>query len=150
MRSNLMGAATGAVVALAVLTACSSGGGSGGSSAADDSTTSSSPSTDAGSSSGAEAGSATQTVEVSATEFKLALATTNFSPGTYTFQMSDDGHATHAIEIQGPGVDGKKSGTVGPGGTASLTVTLQKGTYDLWCPVANHRAAGMQTTLTVG
>jgi uncharacterized cupredoxin-like copper-binding protein len=140
MRSNLTGVVVGAAVAAAVLTACSAGGGSGTSSAAGDSE----------SSSGGEADSGTQTVEVSATEYKLSLPTTTFSPGTYTFQMSDDGHATHAIEISGPGVDGKSSGTVGPGGTTSLTVTLQKGTYNLWCPVGNHRAQGMQTTLNVG
>jgi uncharacterized cupredoxin-like copper-binding protein len=151
MRRNLMGAAMGAVAAVALLTACSSAAGADAGSAAGDSTTpSSSSSPEAGSSSGAEAGSAAQTVKVSATEFKLTLPTTNFAPGTYTFQMSDDGHATHAIELQGPGVDGKQSGTVGPGGTASLTVTLQKGTYTLFCPVGNHRAEGMQTTLTVG
>jgi uncharacterized cupredoxin-like copper-binding protein len=145
MRTNLMGAAMGVVAAAAFLSACSSAGGASTSTAAGDSTT---PSSAAGSSSGG--GSAPQTVKVSATEYKLALPTTTFAPGTYTFQMADDGHATHAIEIAGPGVSGTKSDAVGPGASASLTVTLQKGTYQLWCPVGNHRAAGMQTTLTVG
>src|SRR3954452_24605653 len=149
MGRNLMGAVMGAVAAGAGLTACSSGGGSGNSSAAGGTTPASSDS-GGGSSSSAEARSGTQTAEGEATADKLALPTTTFSPGTYTFQMADDGHATHAIAIQGPGVDGKQYGTVGPGGTTSLTVTLQKGTYNLWCPVGNHRAAGMQTTLTVG
>jgi uncharacterized cupredoxin-like copper-binding protein len=63
--------------------------------------------------------------------------------------MSDDGHASHAMEIQGPGISGAKSSTVGPGSTATLTVTLQSGTYTLFCPVPGHRQAGMQTTLTV-
>ena len=145
MRTNLMSAAMGMVAAAAFLSACSSAGGATVDTAAGDSTTASSA---GGSSPGA--GSATQTVTVSATDFKLALDTTSFAPGSYTFQMADDGHATHAIEISGPGVAGATSDAVGPGGTASLTVTLQKGTYQLWCPVGNHRALGMQTTLTVG
>ena len=89
-------------------------------------------------------------MEVKATEFAFSLPTTHFSPGTYTFVMKDDGHATHAIAINGPGVSNKSSSFTGPGGSASLTVTLQKGSYVLWCPVGNHRAIGMQTDLTVG
>lgn len=139
MRRNLVGAAMGVVAAGAVLTAC--GGGSG-SAAAADSTVAAAPS--------ADSGSAAQTVEVTATEYKFGLPTTHFAPGTYTFVMKDDGHATHAIAIDGPGVDNKSSGSSGPGGTATLTVTLKSGTYVLYCPVANHRALGMQTDLTVG
>jgi uncharacterized cupredoxin-like copper-binding protein len=139
MRGNLVGAAMGVVAAAAVLTAC--GGGSSGGGAAGDP-----PGTDASSSDDSSA----QTVTVSATEYELALSTTTFSPGTYRFRMVDDGHATHSIEIDGPGGSNQKSETAGPGGTAELTVTLQKGTYQMWCPVGNHRALGMQTTLTVG
>jgi uncharacterized cupredoxin-like copper-binding protein len=63
--------------------------------------------------------------------------------------MTDDGHASHSMEIQGPGISGAKSSTVGPGGTATLTVTLQGGSYTLFCPIPGHRQAGMQNTLTV-
>jgi uncharacterized cupredoxin-like copper-binding protein len=157
MSRNLMGTALALGAAATVLTACSSGGSSGGSagtaaagtSSDDRSSDAEGTSSDTGGESSGAAGSATRTVQVSATEFALKLSTTTFAPGAYTFVMSDDGHATHAIELQGPGVDGVKSGTVGPGGSSSLTATLQKGTYTLWCPVANHRAEGMQTTLTV-
>jgi uncharacterized cupredoxin-like copper-binding protein len=89
-------------------------------------------------------------VTVTATEFKLALPSTHLAPGTYTFTMDNAGHATHSIEIDGPGVSNQESRTAGPGGTSTLTVTLQPGTYDMWCPVGNHRAEGMETKLTVG
>jgi plastocyanin len=134
----------GVVAAGAVLTACSGGGA--GSAAAD--TGSPAPSTGAPSS-GGDTGRA-QTVEVAATEYRFGLSTTHFTPGTYTFVMKDDGHATHALTIDGPGVDNKSSDTSGPGGTASLTVTLKSGSYVLYCPIGNHRALGMQTNLTVG
>lgn len=41
-------------------------------------------------------------------------------------------------------------GPAKPGESGSLTVDLQAGTYQIWCPVGNHRSQGMQTTLTVG
>ena len=149
-----MGTALALGAAATVLTACSSGGSSGGSSdgagTAAAGTSSGAASSGTGAEASGEAPSGTQTVPVKATEFALALPTTTFAPGTYTFVMSDDGHATHAIELAGPGVNNVKSDAVGPGGSASLTATLQKGTYTLWCPVGNHRAEGMLTTLTVG
>jgi uncharacterized cupredoxin-like copper-binding protein len=153
MRRNLLGTALALGAVATVLSACSSGGDSGTAAAGTSTGASSSAATSSEAASSGTSGAAssgTQTVEVSATEFALKLPTTTFAPGTYTFVMNDDGHATHAIELQGPGVDGVKSGVVGPGGSTSLTATLQKGTYTLWCPVGNHRAEGMQTTLTVG
>jgi uncharacterized cupredoxin-like copper-binding protein len=89
-------------------------------------------------------------VTVDASEYALKLPSNHMAPGTYTFTMDNVGHATHAIAIQGPGVDTAKSSTAGPGGKATLTVTLQAGSYEIWCPVGKHKAAGMDTTITVG
>jgi uncharacterized cupredoxin-like copper-binding protein len=147
MRRYLVGA-LGTVAAAAVLTAC--GSGSGGTSAASSSGAATTTTASSGSASSSSAAGATQTVMVTAKEYSFSLSSTHFAPGTYTFRMSDAGSTSHAIEIQGPGVSGSASSTVGPGGTASLTVTLQNGTYTLFCPVDGHRALGMQTTLTVG
>lgn len=152
MRGKPAGAVMAVLAAGAVLTACGgSGGGTGGGAAADTGTGgAASSAVSTGGATSSDTGSGAQTVEVSATEFRFGLQTTHLAPGTYTFVMKDDGHATHAIAIDGPGVANKASGTSGPGGTASLTVTLQNGTYVLYCPVGNHRALGMQTDLTVG
>lgn len=144
MRSNLAATAAVVLAAGAVLSACG-GSGSGGTAAVGTAAVGSSA---APATSSASAGG--QTVDVTATEFKLSVGSTHLTPGTYTFVMRDDGHATHAIAISGPGVDNKSSATSGPGGTASLTVTLTDGSYVLYCPVGNHRALGMQTDLTVG
>jgi uncharacterized cupredoxin-like copper-binding protein len=38
---------------------------------------------------------------------------------------------------------------VQPGSKSTLTVTLKAGTYDYYCPVPAHKAAGMKGTLTV-
>lgn len=36
------------------------------------------------------------------------------------------------------------------GQSGSLTVDLQPGTYQIWCPVGDHKGKGMDTTITVG
>src|SRR3954464_9992409 len=54
----------------------------------------------------------------------------------------------HAIGVEGNGVD-KDGATASPGSTSTVTVTLKPGTYDFYCPVDGHRAAGMQGKLTV-
>jgi len=54
----------------------------------------------------------------------------------------------HAIAVEGKGVD-KDGKTVSPGGTSKVTVTLKKGTYEFYCPVDGHKAAGMKGKLVV-
>ena len=86
---------------------------------------------------------------VDETDFKIALSKSTFAAGTYTFTIVNKGATTHALEIDGPGVSNGKSDTVAPGASTSITVTLQKGTYDVFCPVDDHRGLGMKTTITV-
>jgi uncharacterized cupredoxin-like copper-binding protein len=54
----------------------------------------------------------------------------------------------HAVAVEGKGVD-KDGKTVSPGGTSKVTVTLKKGTYEFYCPVDGHKAAGMEGKLVV-
>jgi plastocyanin len=53
----------------------------------------------------------------------------------------------HAVEIEGNGVE-KETKTVTEA-KADVTVDLKPGTYEIYCPVGNHRQAGMEGTLTV-
>lgn len=90
-------------------------------------------------------------VTVTMTDFKLALNPSTIGPGPHTFHAVNAGRAPHSIEVDGPGVaDQRISGVVAPGQSADLTVTLQSGTYDMYCPVGNHRAMGMEVTFVVG
>ncbi|MGH3852018.1 MAG: hypothetical protein ACRDR6_00665 [Pseudonocardiaceae bacterium] len=85
------------------------------------------------------------------TDFHLALSDSTLAPGIYTFLATNGGNDEHSIEIDGPGVsDQRIPGVVEPGHSASLTVTLQSGSYDMYCPVDGHRAMGMETHFTVG
>lgn len=88
-------------------------------------------------------------VQVQLNEFKIQLPQQAFGPGTYTFVASNDGKLPHALEIEGPGGLEQATDTLSAGQSADLTVTLQPGTYKLYCPVGNHDEQGMNTTITV-
>ena len=56
----------------------------------------------------------------------------------------------HDLAIKGPGIDSQvKSQTIQNGGTTPLSVTLQPGSYELWCTVGNHKQMGMDMTIQV-
>jgi uncharacterized cupredoxin-like copper-binding protein len=84
------------------------------------------------------------------TEFSIGLSQQTFAPGPYEFVAEEQGQLPHALSIEGPGVDSASTSVIDPGGDSqTLNLTLQPGTYELWCPVGNHRAQGMETTITV-
>jgi uncharacterized cupredoxin-like copper-binding protein len=132
-----------AAAAVGLLSACSSGS----------STTASSPAATtpaAGSSAPAAAAAGVTTVTATETEFHIALSQTTFSPGTYKFVAEDKGSASHNLVISGPGVNQAKTpGLISPGQSQAVTVTLQKGTYDIFCGVPGHKAQGMDVQITV-
>ncbi len=112
----------------------------------------SSGSSGGGSSSSAPAASGGSGTKVTATEteFHIALSTTTFSPGQYTFTAVDKGKLQHNLVIDGPGVSNKKTqGLLAPGQSASVTVTLKAGTYDIFCGVPGHKAQGMDVHIKV-
>jgi plastocyanin len=89
------------------------------------------------------------TITVGLADFSIEMAETTFAPGTYTFVVEQQGAMAHALAIEGPGV-AEETSIINPGGPAEeLTVTLGPGTYELWCPVANHRQMGMALTIEV-
>lgn len=101
-----------------------------------------------GVSSPAKAGSATK-VTVTMTEFELKLSRKSFTPGTYTFTADNAGKTVHALVIVGPGVKGAHTKTIKGGQKATVTVKLKKGSYELFCPVDNHKQLGMDTHIRV-
>lgn len=89
-------------------------------------------------------------VTLTETEFALKLSRTSFTPGTYTFTADNAGKAAHALEVEGPGVSEAKTATIQGGQKATVTVTLKKGTYELYCPVSGHKELGMDKNIQVG
>jgi uncharacterized cupredoxin-like copper-binding protein len=127
--------------AAATLSACSSGSSSPKSSAAP-------PSSAAATTTAAAAGGGNSITAVE-TEYHIALSSTKLKPGTYSIQVKNSGKFTHALSVSGPGVSGKSTSSIAPGASATLSVTLKAGSYDIWCPVANHKAMGMDEHVTV-
>lgn len=97
------------------------------------------------------AASAGQMIEISATEFAFDPPTIKLDgAGEYTFRLTNDGGALHALEIEGAGIEEATTDSIGPGETAEVTVELQEGEYEIYCPVDGHRDMGMEGTLVVG
>ena len=80
--------------------------------------------------------------------FKFDKSSLSGKAGKLTLQMDNPSSVSHAIAVEGNGVD-KSGQTVGQGGKSTVSFTLKAGTYTFYCPVDSHRAAGMQGTLTV-
>ena len=97
------------------------------------------------------AGASVHAVTVKESEYKLQLSGAKLGPGTYRVTARNVGKVPHALEIDGPGVsDLRTPGTIAPGSSKTLTVTLKKGSYEIYCPVPGHKAMGMDMTVKVG
>src|SRR5687768_4134739 len=66
--------------------------------------------------------------KVSLTEFAIDPANPTAKAGTVTYEVSNDGDAPHALEIEGNGIE-EETETLASGGTATLTVELEAGEY---------------------
>ena len=87
-------------------------------------------------------------VQVSLTEFNIDMPT-EIPAGTVTFEVSNDGSAVHNFEVEGQGIEEVFETNLQPGESRTMEVDLQAGTYEVYCPVGNHREMGMELELTV-
>ncbi|MCW3023497.1 MAG: hypothetical protein JWR30_2819 [Conexibacter sp.] len=81
--------------------------------------------------------------------FNTTKLTTTHGRVTIVMTNPKSSGIPHAIAVQGNGLD-KDGKPAKPGATSQVTVTLKKGTYNFYCPVDGHRAAGMKGKLVVG
>jgi plastocyanin len=139
--------ASAGVLAVA-LAACGSSGTSGASSSS--ATVSSAAATTASSSAAGSTADATgATVTAEEADFTITLSSSTLPAGTYTFTVRNTGKATHSLTIEGPGGVNVTSDKLQGGQSTTITATLQPGQYEVYCPIGNHRAMGMSSTLTV-
>ena len=87
---------------------------------------------------------AAATVNVAATEFKFTLSRPTVPHGTIVFAVVNKGKISHDFSI-----NGKTTPLIAPGKSATLSVTLARGSFVYLCTVPGHAAAGMKGTLTV-
>jgi uncharacterized cupredoxin-like copper-binding protein len=85
------------------------------------------------------------TITVTATEFKFKLSKTSAPKGSVTFKVVNKGKTIHDYKI-----NGKKTPSIAPGKSASLTVKFAKaGKFPYLCTIPGHAAAGMKGSFTV-
>lgn len=94
-------------------------------------------------------------------EMFVKPATTTVKAGKVTFAAKNAGVLPHMlmvektpIKLQAPGQPDEAAalgdtGIIQPGKSKNLTVMLKAGTYELFCNVPGHYAAGQKTTITV-
>jgi plastocyanin len=78
---------------------------------------------------------------------KFDQATLTAKAGKVTFTYTNPSQVPHAFEVEGNGVE-EETETITKS-DASVTVDLEPGTYTYYCPVGQHREAGMEGELTV-
>jgi plastocyanin len=146
--------------ALALLTACGGSDDDDGGDAAAPATSSSPATSSAATSSAAEdTGSETSSsapaeegggaLTVTGVDFGYELDSTELAAGDYEVTFANEGGATHNVIVEQDGEDVGGSDTIGPGESTTFTITLEPGEYVFYCSVGNHRAMGMEMTVTV-
>jgi uncharacterized cupredoxin-like copper-binding protein len=103
----------------------------------------------AGNSPSESKGSVVKTIRVEETEYSLKPSESTLQkPGIYVSEAVNSGKTTHALEVEGEGIE-RFSDKIQPGESTKLRVDLKAGTYGLTCPVDGHEDKGMETTITV-
>jgi len=144
---------SGGVVLLALLAAgllalAGCGGSSGGSSSS--SATPAAPATSSSStgSSGGAASSSASLAADSTGQLSYDTKTLRAKAGKVSIDFTNSSPVPHNVTIEGAGKQLGATPTF-QGGSKTLTLNLQPGTYKFFCSVPGHRAAGMEGTLTV-
>jgi uncharacterized cupredoxin-like copper-binding protein len=120
------------------LTACSGPGGGlggGGQAPADETATSPAPAQAA-------------TTEVGLTEYEIDMPA-SLSAGPRIFRVTNNGASEHNFGVEGQGIEEEFETNLSPGETQTMQLDLEPGTYEVYCPVGNHREQGMEIQRTV-
>jgi len=100
----------------------------------------------------ASGGAVLQTIQISEKEYSLnPTSVTLPKPGTYAFEVTNDGQITHAFNIEQSGGDEVEAGDIAPGESKTVKFTFSSGAkYEMYCPVDGHKAMGMEGAINVG
>jgi plastocyanin len=134
-------------VTLAALTAC--GGGDDGATATTSAATSSPEAGESAPTGGTSAPAETQSITATEADFSITLDRDDLTAGAYDIEVVNDGSATHDLVVERDGDDVAASDDIAPGASTTLSVTLEPGEYVFYCSIGNHRAMGMELTVTV-
>ncbi len=87
-------------------------------------------------------------VAVTETEFTIEMPDT-LPAGPIVFRVTNAGTVEHNFEVEGQGIEEEFEENLRPGETKELRLDLRAGTYEVYCPVGNHKDRGMSLELTV-
>jgi plastocyanin len=82
-------------------------------------------------------------------DFFISPQKVRVPPGRVTFTAIDLGRTTHTLRVSDGVHDLLSITTLHPGQRGSASATLRRGTYKLYCAIANHEQLGMKGTLVV-
>jgi len=88
------------------------------------------------------------TVEVTLEDGQINMVD-SLPAGPTTFMITNNGTEEHSFEVEGNGIEEELDPHLQPGENGTLEVDLQPGTYEVYCPMADHRGQGMEIELTV-
>jgi len=92
---------------------------------------------------------ASETVTLTETEFKIDPAEVEVGKaGVVEFRVENVGSLTHALEVESADLE-EETEDIAPGESATLKVELEKGVYELYCPIDDHKGKGMTGELRV-
>lgn len=111
---------------------------------------------------GGDGGPAPNTVQVSETEYAMTPAnatpesqrpgntiTSTTKAGKVVFQITNDGEQTHSFVFNDAGKEIPLGRNLAPGESAEMTVKVDTGFYEYYCPLDGHQDQGMQGQLEV-
>src|SRR5436309_4764130 len=92
-----------------------------------------------------------RTVKVNLSEWKIQLAPNRVRPRPVVFEVTNAGVVPHAFEVEGGRLE-TSTPQIRPGASATLSLDLRAGSYEVYCPVGkgSHKMLGMMNHLTVG
>jgi uncharacterized cupredoxin-like copper-binding protein len=93
-----------------------------------------------------------QTIQVSEKEYSLNPSSITVpKPGTYEFEVTNDGQITHGFNVEASGGgDEVESGDIEPGAQKTVKFTFSAGgSYEMYCPIDGHKAQGMEGVIKV-
>ena len=98
-------------------------------------------------------GAVVQTIQISEKEYSLNPSSVTVpKPGTYEFDVTNNGTTTHALEIEQSGGGGEaRTSDIAPGEHKTVKFTFSSGArYEMYCPIDSHKDKGMEGNISVG
>lgn len=88
------------------------------------------------------------TVDVGLVNFEINMPST-LPAGHTVFRVTNQGTTAHNFELERGDEEHMFPQDLQPGESRTLEVDLEEGTYEVYCPVADHESRGMSLELTV-